>query len=106
MVMTRWLLLVITAAAIVPLTACDSRGRAYEDLRLARLTEGESTEQDVRKIFGDPAAVRDIADGKGLVYPLGPEGPHTLLLKVDAKGTYRGREDLLARKILIALAEE
>lgn len=100
MVLTGRLLLVLTAVTIISLTACDSRGRAYEDLRLARLTEGESTEQDVRRIFGDPAAVRDIADGKGLVYPLGPEGPHTLLVKIDAKGTYRGREDLLARQNL------
>ncbi len=84
-------------AATVALLACDSRGRAFEDLRLARLSEGESSEQDVRKLFGEPAAVRDIAGGKGLIYPLGPEGPHTLLLKIDAKSKYQGREDLLAR---------
>lgn len=85
---------VLVAAA---LSACDSRGRAFEDLRLARLSEGQSTEQDVRKLFGEPAAVRDITGGKGLVYPLGPEGPHTLLMKIDANGKYQGREDLLAR---------
>lgn len=85
---------------VVALAACDSRGRAYEDLRLARLTEGESTEQEVRKLFGEPAAVRDVTGGKGLVYPLGPEGPHTLLMKIDAKGKYQGREDLLARSNL------
>lgn len=88
---------VFAAVAAISLMACDSRGRAYEDLRLARLTEGESTEQDVRKLFGAPAAVRDIAGGKGLVYPLGPEGPHTLLMKIDAGGKYRGRDDLLTR---------
>jgi outer membrane protein assembly factor BamE (lipoprotein component of BamABCDE complex) len=86
--------LVVTAIALL---ACDSRGRALEDLRLARLNEGESNEQDVRKVFGEPAAVRDIAGGKGLIYPLGPEGPHTLLMKIDAKGKYQGREDLLTR---------
>lgn len=79
------------------LPACDSRGRPFEDLRLARLNEGESSEQDVRKLFGEPAAVRDFTGGKGLIYPLGPEGPHTLLLKIDAKGKYQGREDLLTR---------
>ena len=26
-------------------------------------------EQDVRKLFGEPAAVRDITGGKGLIYP-------------------------------------
>lgn len=86
--------LVIGAIALL---ACDSRGRAFEDLRLARLNEGESTERDVRKVFGEPAAVRDISGGKGLIYPLGPEGPHTLLMKIDAKGKYQGREDLLTR---------
>lgn len=84
-------------AATVALVACDSRGRAFEDLRLARLKEGVSSEPDVRALFGAPAAVRDIASGKGLIYPLGPEGPHTLLLKIDAKGKYQGREDLLTR---------
>jgi hypothetical protein len=85
---------VLVATALL---ACDSRGRAFEDLRLARLNEGQSTEQDVRKLFGDPAAVRDITGGKGLIYPLGPEGPHTLLIKIDGKGKYQGREDLLTR---------
>ena len=84
-------------AATIALVACDSRGKAFEDLRLARLTEGVSSEQDVRALFGAPAAVRDIAIGKGLIYPLGPEGPHTLVLKIDAKGKYQGREDLLTR---------
>ncbi len=73
-------------AATIALVACDSRGKAFEDLRLARLTEGVSSEQDVRALFGAPAAVRDIAIGKGLIYPLGPEGPHTLLLKDRRQG--------------------
>lgn len=97
MVLTRWLIAVFAAVAVISLVACDARGRAYEDLRLARLTEGESTEQDVRKLFGDPAGVREITGGKGLVYPLGPEGPHTLLMKIDGNGKYQGREDLLTR---------
>jgi outer membrane protein assembly factor BamE (lipoprotein component of BamABCDE complex) len=87
----------LVLAAAIALSACDSRGKAFEDLRLARLNEGQSSEQDVRRVFGDPAAVRDITGGKGLIYPLGPEGAHTLLLKIDGKGIYRGREDLLTR---------
>lgn len=87
----------LALSVVIGLMACDSSGRAYEDLRLMRLTEGESTERDVRELFGDPAAVRDIPGGRGLVYPLGPEGPHTLLLKIDAAGKYRGRENLLTR---------
>lgn len=97
MLLIRRLLCAVATSAVIALTACDSRGRAYEDLRLARLTEGESSEQDVRKLFGSPAAVRDIAGGKRLTYPLGPEGPHTLLIRIDAAGKYQGREDLLTR---------
>ncbi len=80
--------------ALLSLLAC---GRNYEDERLSRLTEGESTEQDVRKIFGTPSAVRDMPGGKGLIYPLAPKKMHTLLMKIDAAGKYQGREDLLTR---------
>ena len=91
------LLACVLLASAIAFSACDSRGKAFEDLRLARLNEGQSSEQDVRKLFGDPAAVRDISGGKGLIYPLGPEGAHTLLMKIDGKGIYQGREDLLTR---------
>jgi hypothetical protein len=85
-------------ALIACVSACDPGGRVLEDLRLARLKEGQSTEQDVRAVFGAPQAVRDMSGGgKGYVYPLGPEGAHTLLLKFDGAGIYRGREDLLTR---------
>lgn len=95
--MRRWLKTSWLCMAIIALVACDLRGRAYEDLRLMRLTEGESTEQDVRNLFGAPSAVRDAQGGKGLVYPLGPEGPYTLLIKIDSNGKYRGRDNLLTR---------
>ena len=91
----QWLRGWMMFASLIALLACDPRGRAYEDVRLARLTEGESTEQDVRQLFGVPAATRNLADGKGLVYPLGPEGLHTLVLKIDGSGRYQGRENLL-----------
>ena len=82
-------------AAMLTVGACDPSGKVYEDVRLARLKVGESTEQDILKVFGQPAAVRDIAGGKGLIYPLGPEGAHTLLLKVGPDGRYQDRENLL-----------
>jgi len=88
---------VLVAATTLVLLACDSRGRTYEDFRLIRLTEGESTDQDVRKLFGAPSAVRDLDGGKGLIYPLGPEGPYTLLMKIDANGKFQGRDNLLTR---------
>jgi outer membrane protein assembly factor BamE (lipoprotein component of BamABCDE complex) len=84
-------------AALCTMAACDPSGNPLEDLRLARLKVGESTEQDVMKVFGAPAAVRTSPEGKGLVYPLGPEGPYTLLIKLGKDGRYAGRENLLTR---------
>lgn len=84
-------------AAVFSTAACDPSGKVYEDVRLARLKEGESTEQDVRRLFGNPQAVRDMAGGKGLVYPLGPEGTYTLLIMIGPDGRYMGRENLLTR---------
>jgi outer membrane protein assembly factor BamE (lipoprotein component of BamABCDE complex) len=98
--MTRWIGRALAMlAAVFSVAACDSSGRVYEDLRLARLKAGESTEQDVVRLFGAPAAVRALDDGaKGLVYPLGPEGAHTLLIRIGRDGRYAGREDLLTRE--------
>jgi hypothetical protein len=89
---------IAAAAALFSVAACDPRGQPYEDLRLARLTVGESTEQDVIRLFGAPAAVRTLSSGKGLVYPLGPQGAHTLLLRIGPDGRYQGRENLLTRE--------
>lgn len=83
--------------SLASLIACDSSGRAYEDVRLAQLKPGESTEQDVRRLFGAPSALRAVGGDKGLVYPLGPEGAFTLLIKIDGNGKYQGRENLLTR---------
>jgi outer membrane protein assembly factor BamE (lipoprotein component of BamABCDE complex) len=93
----RRLTRLLAAAAVALLAACDPSGQAYEDLRLAQLKSGQSTEAEVLKLFGKPYAVRDIGSGRGLVYPLGPEGVHTLLLKIGPDGRYQGREDLLTR---------
>jgi outer membrane protein assembly factor BamE (lipoprotein component of BamABCDE complex) len=90
--------LIAAVAALFAVAACDPSGQPYEDLRLARLKVGESTEQDVVRLFGAPAAVRPLASGKGLVYPLGPQGAHTLLLRIGADGRYQGRENLLTRE--------
>ena len=84
-------------AALFTAVACDPSGKVYEDVRLARLKEGESTEQDVRKLFGNPQSVREMGGGTGLVYPLGPEGPYTLLIRIGPDGNYLGRENLLTR---------
>lgn len=95
--MVRWGRWLMSLGALVAVAACDPSGQVVEDLRLLRLKVGESTEQDVRKLFGNPFAVRDVGGGKGLVYPLGPEGVHTLLIKIGPDGRYQGRDDLLTR---------
>jgi outer membrane protein assembly factor BamE (lipoprotein component of BamABCDE complex) len=84
--------------ALVSVTACDPQGRPYEDVRLARLKVGTSTEQDVVRLFGAPAAVRTSATGRGLIYPLGPEGLYTLLIRIGPDGRYQGRDNLLTRE--------
>lgn len=96
--MTHWLQGAALVGSLLFLLGCDPRGRAYEDVRLTQLTEGQSTEDDVRRLFGVPHAVRDSGGGRGLVYPLGPEGAHTLLIQIDANGRYQGRENLLTRE--------
>jgi outer membrane protein assembly factor BamE (lipoprotein component of BamABCDE complex) len=95
--MFQWARRLMAVAAVMVVAACDPSGQAYEDVRLAKLKPGESTEQEVRKLFGNPYAVWDIGSGHGLVYPLGPEGLHTLLIRVGSDGKYAGREDLLTR---------
>ena len=87
-------------AALLSVAACDPTGKPYEDVRLAQLKVGQSTEQDIVRLFGAPFAVRTSAEGRGLVSPLGPEGAHTLLLKIGQDGRYQGREDLLTRENL------
>jgi len=87
----------VLAGLLLSLAACDPSGQVYEDLRLAQLKVGQSTEDDVRRIFGPPDAVHASGAGRGLVYPLGPEGAHTLLIRIGADGRYQGRDDLLTR---------
>src|SRR5512134_1459991 len=82
---------------LISVIGCDPGGRALEDLRLANLKAGVSTEQDVHRLFGTPSAVRESGGTKGLVYPLGPEGLHTLLLTFGVDGKYVGHENLLTR---------
>jgi outer membrane protein assembly factor BamE (lipoprotein component of BamABCDE complex) len=94
--MRRWTV-ALAAATLLALGACDPGGQVVEDVRLTQLKPGASGEADVLRLFGKPYAVRDIGGGKGLVYPLGPEGVHTLLIKIGPDGKYVGREDLLTR---------
>ena len=85
---------IVLCAALV-LAACDPSGRPLDEVRLTRLAIGQSTEADVRRWFGAPDAVRSGPAGRGLVYPLGPEGAVTLLIAIDPDGRYQGSSNLL-----------
>jgi hypothetical protein len=87
----------IVAATVLLAAACDRSGKPVDDLRLLKLTAGQSTEEDVRRVFGAPDDWRDEAGARVLVYPLGPEGAATLALRIDPQGRYSGYENLLTR---------
>lgn len=86
---TAWIALALL------LIACDPSGAPLDDLRLARLKPGQSTEADVLRLFGQADMVRPRPSGHGLVYPLGPEGAVTLLIEIDGAGLYQGASNLL-----------
>ena len=68
------------AAALFALTGCDQR-------RIDRLEAGVSTEADVRREFGAPAAVFDEPGGaRTLDYPRQPEGTTNYLVSIGADG--------------------
>lgn len=87
----------VVAATVLLLAGCDSGGRPVEDLRLLQLKAGQSTAEDVRRVFGIPDDQRAESGGEALIYPLGPEGAVTLALRIDAQGRYSGYDNLLTR---------
>ena len=71
------------AAVAAALVACDVSP-------LARLQVGVSTEADVRRELGEPAAVYDAGDGaRELEYPRQPEGHENWFVTVGADGRVR-----------------
>ena len=89
------MLRVFLALTALLLAACHPSGEPLEDLRLAQLKPGLSSEAQVRELFGPPDQERGSATGRELIYPLGPEGAVTLALKIDREGRYQGVENLL-----------
>jgi hypothetical protein len=68
------------AAAALLLSACASYGGSS-------LRAGVSSESDVRGLMGAPATEFTAADGtKGLVYPRGPLGTETFIVRVGQDG--------------------
>jgi hypothetical protein len=65
---------------MLALVACDSR-------HIEELERGVSTEADVRKRFGEPAAVYTLADGsRTLEYPRQPEGQRNYMITIGPDG--------------------
>jgi outer membrane protein assembly factor BamE (lipoprotein component of BamABCDE complex) len=89
------LVLVALAAAIVA-AACDQQ-------KIQKLEEGVSTEADVRRQFGEPAAVYQEAGGaRTLEYPRQPEGQANYMITIGADGKMSAlrqvlRPDIFAR---------
>ena len=68
------------AAALFALTGCDQQ-------RIAKLEEGVATEADVRREFGEPAAVFNEAGGaRTFEYPRQPEGQTNYFITLGADG--------------------
>jgi hypothetical protein len=62
------------------LVACDQQ-------RVAQLEEGVATEADVRKQFGEPAAIYNEADGGRVFdYPRQPEGRANYMITIGPDG--------------------
>lgn len=82
--LTRWWMALSGAAvALAALVGCDAR-------RLERLQVGISTEADVRREFGEPAAVLPEADGaRTFEYPRQPEGQENWFLTIGPDGKLR-----------------
>jgi len=78
----RWTVAAVTAASTLCLLlgACDPQ-------RATKLEEGLSTEADVRREFGEPAAVFNGPDGSRMFeYPRQPEGQTNYFISIGADG--------------------
>src|SRR5690242_2393003 len=76
--MRRWACALL--AGVLLLAGCDQR-------RIAKLEEGVATEADVRREFGEPAAVFAEPDGaRTFEYPRQPEGQVNYFITIGADG--------------------
>jgi hypothetical protein len=80
----------VACSMLAALGACD--WVAGKELRV-----GESTAEDVRRLMGTPATIREKDDGSKIYeYPRGPEGTQTWMVEIGPDDRYRGRTDALA----------
>lgn len=86
----RTALLAATTAALLLAAGCDKD-------RIAKLEEGLSTEEDVRRQFGEPATVVEAADGsRTLEYPRQPEGQTNYFITIGTDGKMSRLRQVLA----------
>jgi outer membrane protein assembly factor BamE (lipoprotein component of BamABCDE complex) len=83
-----WLAVWVMGVALA-IAACDPQ-------RVAKLEEGVSTEEDVRRQFGEPATVTIAADGvRTLEYPRQPEGWTNYRIQIGRDGKMSSLRQLL-----------
>ena len=79
-------------AALLALSACDPQ-------RVARLEEGVSTETDVRREFGEPVTITQLADGSRVFdYPRQPEGFTNYVITIGPDGKMSALRQLLSEQ--------
>jgi len=78
---------------------CDQHGRPIEEFGLEKLTNGVSTEADVRAAMGEPGSVWEDGGGaRTLEYPKGPAGHRTWMFNIDSGGTLRSYTQVLTEE--------
>lgn len=86
----------LVAGVALLLLACEGEVDMFREYRLKKLQPGIATEEQVRKIMGEPAAVWPNLDGSHtLEYPMGPQGIHTWMVMVSSAGMMRSLEQVL-----------
>jgi len=85
----RLIALALFAPALSALPGCDNLARS-------NLVAGQHTEDDVRKLMGNPTLVWELAGGgRQLDYVRGPQGFETWRVDLSADGRYQGMRQLL-----------
>jgi len=84
---------VVAVLALCALGACSGYGGAG-------LVVDRDTESDVVRTMGAPAMEWTNADGsRQLVYPRGPGGVHTFMVRIDADGKLSGIQNVLTEEV-------
>lgn len=94
--MPNWMRNLLAIGASLLAFGCDQNGRPIEQFGLDKLHPGESSENDVRNVMGQPDTVwEDAGGGRTLEYPKGPEGVRTWMFAIDGNGKLIGYTQVL-----------